>query len=276
MIYLIRCTWYDFTTSSIIDLVKIGYTGDFNKRWNDYKIHNPLCTILSTIEDGTKDDEKRLHYHFKDLIYPGYGKEWFTYNHSIIDFFDTHRTSESLNSMPIKEEKPLSDYMELKNWYSKNKENLSEGIRKWLDFYFKNNLFRERLKIFCESLYLTKEDKDFLLNKLPIELPFKEYYLTLGSARCKALSYARNELQNELNLLKFDQKDLKRELDFIFKIGEVYALSEIKEKLGILYESLGYMKTPKANDLLEHYEVKNCMKSINKKRIACYKIIKKL
>lgn len=276
MIYLIRSTWYDFTTSSIIDLVKIGYTGDFDKRWNDYKIHNPLCTILSTIEDGTKDDEKRLHYYFKNLIYPGYGKEWFKYDQSIIDFFNTHKTSGSLSSMPIKEEKPLSDYIILKNWYNKNKENLSEGAGKWLDFYFKNNYFKERLQVFCESSYLTKEDRGFLLEDLPIELPFKEYYLILGPARCKALSYARNELQDELSLIKFDQEDLKRELDFVFKIGEIYSLSEIKEKLRVLYESLGYKKTPKANDLLKHYEVKNYTKNINKKRIACYKIIKKL
>lgn len=74
MIYLIESTWYDKQTNKVIDLVKIGYAGDFKKRLTSYKLHNPLCTVLSTIEDGTEEDEKRLHYHFKDLIYPDYGR----------------------------------------------------------------------------------------------------------------------------------------------------------------------------------------------------------
>lgn len=43
MIYLIRTTWHDLETDRIIDLVKIGYTGNFDKRWTSYKLHNPLC-----------------------------------------------------------------------------------------------------------------------------------------------------------------------------------------------------------------------------------------
>ena len=105
---------------------------------------------------------------------------------------------------------------------------------------------------------------------------FEEYYLILGPERCRAVSYCRSDLEKELSINRFDKTDLKRELDFIFKIGEVYALSEVKEKLGTLYNTLEYKKTPKANDLLEYYEVKNYTKNINKKRIACYKIIKKL
>lgn len=148
-----------------------------------------------------------------------------------------------------------------------------DNIKNLKQQFDKEVLFKTRMKLLCEN-DLSESEILIILEQVPLE--YKNFYIGLGPARCKALSYARNELQNELSLLKFDQKDLKRELDFIFKIGEVYSLSEIKEKLRVLYESLGYMKTPKANDLLEHYEVKNYTKNINKKRIACYKIIKKL
>lgn len=277
MLYLIESVWHDKKADKIIDLVKIGYTENFKKRWTSYKLHNPLCVLLDTIEDGTEDDEKRLHYHFKDLIYPDYGKEWFIFDQSIIEFFNTHRTSSSLSSLPIDDETFRSKDEILKDWLDKNREELSKGVIKWLDeIYFKEGTFIKRLKSFCEVSYLTMEDKDFLLNKLPIELHFKEYYQTLGPERCKAFGYEKNKLEKELELQKFDKGGIRGELDFIFKEGEIYTLKEIKEKLGTLYNTLGYKKTPKATDLKEYYEIKDCKKRINKKLTECYKIIKKL
>jgi len=89
MIYLIKSAGYE-DDNKYIDLLKIGYTEDFkkDKRFNLYKLHNPTCKVLYEVLGGTEDQEKRIQYKFKDLLYPNYGREWFYYSEEIIDFFE--------------------------------------------------------------------------------------------------------------------------------------------------------------------------------------------
>lgn len=88
MIYLIRSAGYG-DDNKYIDLLKIGYTDESvkDKRYISYKLHNPTCKVLYEILGGTEDQEKRIQYKFKDLLYPNYGREWFYYSEEIIDFF---------------------------------------------------------------------------------------------------------------------------------------------------------------------------------------------
>ena len=81
-------------------LLKIGYTADKNskKRFDTYKMHNPKSVVLFTIPGGTEQDEKNLHHMFRSFLYPDYGNEWFNFDQSIIDFFTTHTTKESLEN----------------------------------------------------------------------------------------------------------------------------------------------------------------------------------
>ena len=92
MIYLIESSGYNRVgdTISYSQLLKIGYTEDSrkDKRFNLYKLHNPTCKVLYEISNGTEDQEKRIQYKFKDLLYPNYGREWFYYSEEIIDFFE--------------------------------------------------------------------------------------------------------------------------------------------------------------------------------------------
>ena len=94
MIYLISVE-YRYET-----LLKIGYTADKNskKRFDTYKMHNPKSVVLFTIPGGTEQDEKNLHHLFRSFLYPDYGNEWFNFDQSIIDFFTTHTTKESLEN----------------------------------------------------------------------------------------------------------------------------------------------------------------------------------
>lgn len=93
MVYLINTTYYNKDTKEIIDLLKIGYSEDSNwkARLTSYKLHNPCCKVLFTIEGITEEYEKLLHLHFYNQRFPDYGKEWFYYDQSIIDYFDTHK-----------------------------------------------------------------------------------------------------------------------------------------------------------------------------------------
>lgn len=102
MIYLIETTYYNKTTQEIVDLLKIGYTGDSNKqtRYTQYRLHNPLFRILYEIPEATELEEKKLQYYFREYQYGDYGNEWFRYDDKILDYFKDHTTKESLIDLP--------------------------------------------------------------------------------------------------------------------------------------------------------------------------------
>lgn len=95
MIYLIR------TKYEKVSLLKIGYTEDSKKksRYTAYRLHNPLFEVLYEIPNGTEDDEKLLQVYFAEYQYKGYGKEWFYESQEIINYFESHRTLESLSDL---------------------------------------------------------------------------------------------------------------------------------------------------------------------------------
>ena len=89
MIYLIKSAAY--TEDGI------GYTGENSKkaRFSIYLTENPTIQVLYQIKDGDTENERDLHYHFKHLR-TKYGREWFKYDPEILNFFETHKTKESL------------------------------------------------------------------------------------------------------------------------------------------------------------------------------------
>lgn len=93
MIYVIKVEY------KVCTVLKIGYTADKNskKRFESYKNHNPFFEILFTISGGTEEDEKNLHYKFKSYLRSG--REWFSCEQEILDFFTTHTTKESLTEI---------------------------------------------------------------------------------------------------------------------------------------------------------------------------------
>ena len=104
MIYLIESSAFkrkDDGTIEYFQLLKIGYTDDNNKdrRYSQYKLHNPTCEVIYEIPEGTKDHESRLHYKFKDFRFEDYGDEWYVYNEEIIDYIKTV-TLEELDKLP--------------------------------------------------------------------------------------------------------------------------------------------------------------------------------
>ena len=63
-----------------------------------------------------------------------------------------------------------------------------------------------------------------------------------------------------------------------FQIGDKLVLTDIKAKLVNLYSSISYDKNPKATDLLDYFEVKECLIPIvddlgKKKRVRGYELI---
>jgi hypothetical protein len=103
MIYLIQTSYYNEDTNTPLRLLKIGYTRDesLNKRLTQYKLHNPRAKLLYTIPGATEEDELKVQYKFKKLLYSDYGREWFVYDNEIIEFFKIHTTLDSLRRLNL-------------------------------------------------------------------------------------------------------------------------------------------------------------------------------
>lgn len=105
MIYLILSPAFidrDDISKGYIPLLKIGYTGEDSQksRFDTYITENPTMKVLYLIKNGDMDDELNLHNHFKHLR-TGYGREWYKYDPEILDFFETHKTKESLGELDM-------------------------------------------------------------------------------------------------------------------------------------------------------------------------------
>jgi len=99
MIYVMRSA--AFKGDSYETIIKIGYTGEKSKksRFDSYLTENPTIKVLYLIPYGTTRDEKNLHRHFKQYLL--YGNEWFKDVPEIIEFFENHKTKESLKELEM-------------------------------------------------------------------------------------------------------------------------------------------------------------------------------
>lgn len=98
MIYVMRSSAFK-SEGGHETIIKIGYTGEKSKksRIGFYLTENPTIQTLYLIPFGSKRDEKNLHRHFKQYLL--YGNEWFKDVPEIIEFFDNHKTRESLKEL---------------------------------------------------------------------------------------------------------------------------------------------------------------------------------
>lgn len=97
MLYLLLSpSFVDNDSEKFKKLLKIGYTEDSNKRLLSYKHSNPSIITLKIFDFGDKVLESSLHLYFRKFRYKDYGREWFEYDESIIQFFEDHKTEESM------------------------------------------------------------------------------------------------------------------------------------------------------------------------------------
>ena len=278
MIYVIKIYGPKEETS-----IKIGYTEDknFNIRMQSYKTHYPFYELLYTIPDCTEDDEKKLHYYFRK-----YNKEteWFEESEEIIEFFNTHKTKESIDKLGlVKKPEPKRPKFkakstlfreELARWIKDNDATLSDIVKKVLKSFLKRKGFYYIMKFICENK-VSEDEIELILSKLPDR--YKDFYTTLGPEKCKANGYKLSNIKAEFEstyLKDLDLDSLKSKILSEFKVGEKYLKSEIKEKLRDIYTSESYAKTPKANDLEDYFEIKDCLVSKDGKKSHGFEIIK--
>ena len=80
----------------------------------------------------------------------------------------------------------------------------------------------------------------------------------MGPQKCRSLSYDVSKINKAISDLQFDISKLQEEIYKLFLLSNRYTKASIKQTLSSLYSSLGYNKTPKANDLEEYFELKRC------------------
>lgn len=155
---------------------------------------------------------------------------------------------------------------------------ISSGTRKNIleflgDFEALDN-FTDKMRLICES-DLSDEERSFILTQVPVS--YMNYYLKLGPSRLYALGYNITYVKREYSdAINFDSDVLKKNIVSNFEVGKVYTFSMAKDIIKNIYSSLGYNKTPRANDLENYFEVKE-KKITNKetgKRDHCYEILK--
>lgn len=112
----------------------------------------------------------------------------------------------------------------------------------------------ERLKILCES-DLSVEDMELVFTQMENDT-YRNLYFGLGADRCKALGYNYTALKKDYDIKFFNTDRVKERIMAEFKVGDKVITPDIKEKLGIIYQELGYKKTPKASDLDEFFVTK--------------------
>ena len=339
MIYVILSAAFKNSSNTEFEkLLKIGYCRDDREkvRTATYLTENPTIKTLYTIPEGTEQDEKNLHHHFRKYL--KYGNEWFSYEQEILDFFTTHTTKESLEELDLHlsqnkliklQKERNAKFLENKQKYInpilhslgdieiieyiKKQEELVEVLDNLfltssdIDSYFRSNypgidfdipeIISEKaqkiLQEFDEQQYFTGKmkylyslnmDEDLAKQVLDniYDTSYSKYYWTISAGRAGSLNYQSGKLEEEYQAITnpedtsiLDTK-LKNKIISTFSLNARYSKSSIKARLERIYTNLKYDKTPKANDLEQYFELKECkvLNSDTGKRDAGFEIIK--
>lgn len=315
MLYLLLSpSFVDNDPEKFKKLLKIGYTEDSNKRLLSYKQSNPSIITLKIFDFGDKVLESSLHLYFRKFRYKDYGREWFEYDESIVQFFEDHQTEESMvyelkDIIKIVKERNIQDLLERKrnivnlvfNRYIDDTKDyigaldklekvdigqidlVDNGTSYFLDLGISSKYLEKYESPECieiDSSYLdfiekfnnagvlydkfkllydfTENISDVVLDKILHYIPVKLRIIfeVLGKEKLRALNYNTTYIKKEIGVVLFSETDLGNHIRSTFKTGDKYTLSNLKEKLRELYDSIGYEATPKASDILEYFEVR--------------------
>lgn len=163
----------------------------------------------------------------------------------------------------------------VKNLFGLDLQDISEVDQRELEEFFegykKQGHRQYKLKYLCE--YCERVGNLSILQHIE-EKRFCDYINILGLDVCRSLWYKISDLDKKLSILSFDKEKIKGELSNVFEVGKSYTKADIKEKLSEIYKKLGYKASPKATDLGEYFEMKECLVNNGTKRSGGFKILK--
>ena len=154
---------------------------------------------------------------------------------------------------------------------------INQEASRFMKIYFSYKTIYEKLRLLCEGK-ISQEAMEIILSQISDSDEVKSYYTTLGPQRLYSLGYNVTRIKKELGIITFSQDLLVQEIYSNFKEGEKYTLSSLKNKLSSIYSSINYQSTPKANDIGNYFEIRNCQISLDvdgkKKRVNCLELLK--
>ena len=154
---------------------------------------------------------------------------------------------------------------------------VNRGVIKFFCIYETLTTMHDKLKMLCEYKFTSEKELNMVLDQIPDSDEIKSYYNILGPKRLKALTYSKTYIKKELGIVTFSPELLINTITLNFNSGEKYSLSDLKAKLGDLYNSINYTATPKANDILNYFEVKEYKSTETiggeKKRVRGYELL---
>ena len=154
---------------------------------------------------------------------------------------------------------------------------VNRGVIKFFCIYETLTTMHDKLKMLCEYKFTSEKELNMVLDQIPDSDEIKSYYNILGPKRLKALTYSKTYIKKELGIVTFSPELLINTITLNFNPGEKYSLLDLKAKLGDLYNSINYTATPKANDILNYFEVKEYKSTETiggeKKRVRGYELL---
>ena len=155
---------------------------------------------------------------------------------------------------------------------------VNREVSEFLKVYTGLNTIYDKLKLLCEY-GLSQDGIDIVLGQIADSDEIKSFYLSLDPQKLKALYYNSTNIKKYLGIVTFSPELLVNTIHQNFNPGEKYSLSNLKVKLGDLYSSISYTAVPKANDILNYFEVKEYMTTEvvdgKKKRVRGYELLKR-
>ena len=152
-----------------------------------------------------------------------------------------------------------SDRFRVFNNFSDKVDDFSLFIQVLQEIENEYTTFQDRMR-YIYSLNFDSKFMNLLLDNLS-DSSYSKYYYSISKEKAGTLNYQKGNLEKEYRGQKshiLDINSVIKDIKSKFQPGEKYSKSEIKETLRTIYESNGYNKTPKANDLEEFFELKSC------------------
>lgn len=158
---------------------------------------------------------------------------------------------------------------------------ISKEAQKILQEFENQPFFTGKMK-YLYSLGMDEDIAKQVLNNI-YDTHYSKYYWTIPAGRAGSLNYQKGKLEEEYQSIinpkdvsGIEQEVKKQVLDY-FSLDTKYSKFDIKNQLKNIYTSLKYDKTPKASDLEEYFEIKDCLISntVTGKMEHEFKIIKK-